>query len=82
MPLGKVAMAIDDYSGYPSIWEVSGKYEAATFSAASGVGALIYSADDDLWITHWIDLGDGTVKVIKFKHPANAINEIESRGTH
>lgn len=82
MMQGKVAMAIEGYSRHPGIWEISVRHEAATFSALSGMGALIYVPDDDLWITHWINLSDGSVKVIKFQHPSNAINEIESRGLH
>jgi hypothetical protein len=82
MPLGRVAVAINDHAGYPGIWEVSKVYEAATFSAASGMGALIYTSDDNLWITHWIDLGDGSTKVIRFSDPSKAIDEIESRGIH
>lgn len=78
---GHMAMAIVSYATLPGVWEVSGHGEVATFSAASGMGVVIYDIQNDLWVTHWIELSDGSSKKIIFKHPANAIGEIESHTT-
>jgi len=78
---GHVAMALESYARLPAVWDVSKHSEVAVFSAASGMGVVIYDIQNDLWVTHWIDLADGMTKKITFKHPANAIGEIESRGT-
>lgn len=82
MVLGRVALAIDSYAGdLASVWEISKHDEAATFSGARGLGVLIYDADNDLWVTVWIDLGNGSVERVPFQDPSVAIHVIQSRGT-